>query len=123
MLKFIKNIFYPEPANNKAVVVSIDYAELARKEREQDKAKWEADNELKKKRDACYLNTTKTAFYGTYAEFLENRNHNNLNYLGGISKMASQDYLARMQYHQMNSMGNMVYARNYYAGGSDGSIF
>lgn len=78
MLKFIKNLFYPEPANHKAVVVPIDYDELARKELEQNKAKWEAANELKKKHDACYLNTTKTAFYGTYEEYCANNAANRM---------------------------------------------
>jgi len=51
----------------------------------EEKLAWEIENEKKKKLDACYLNTRRTAFNGTYEEYLAHYNHNSLSSLQSLA--------------------------------------
>ena len=83
MIKFIKSIFSDNKKDTKESddtymeQVKKD-AELRNAEKEKQKSEWIMRNDLKKKIDQCYLGTRKTAFYGTYEEFMAEHNHGSL---------------------------------------------
>ena len=70
------------------------------------KAKWEAENKLKLKHDACNLYLKPTAFAGTYEQFLSQRQLKYLTYLQAAQMspmMASA--LQNSSYYDFNSFG------------------
>lgn len=102
MLKKIMS-WFKEDIQDKAEIVEQDlsYQSSRLEELAKRKAEWETKNELAKKRDACNLYFTHTAFNGTYEEFLTK------------CTTPSRDYLAAMNANlAAQQMGNFYGMQN-----------
>lgn len=113
MWSLIKKLFGNKQRKEEALHQVADSYDAVIKEREaeaaEQKRKWEAGNELKKKRDMAYLGTAKTAFYGTYEEWLQEKYRKDLAAFAQASSSGSFSDNAMRGQSQCNPYGYLSY--------------
>jgi len=83
----------------------VDYETLHAEEEARKKAEWETSNNFKKKQDSAYLGTKKTAFYGSYEDYVIERDYQAYRRLANYNNASQLQSNAMSGTNSYNSYG------------------